>query len=104
MEEFLFSFAGLYIVALLGMFTHFLKKNVKGETPTEILLYFRDNFKSTITAFILTSVMYFAYYQLFVYEGEVKDLMIIFLIGYAFDSTFNKYEATTEVSLKPMKE
>lgn len=100
MEEFLFSFTGLYIVALLGMLTHFLKKNIKGETPTEILTYFKDNFKSTITAFILTSVMYFAYYQLFVVESDVKDLMVIFLIGYAFDSTFNKYEATTEVSFK----
>lgn len=100
MELFIFSFTGLYIVALLGMVTHFLKKNIKGETPTEILSYFKDNFKSTLTAFILTSVMFFAYYQLFVYESEVKDLMIVFLIGYAFDSTFNKYEATTEVPLK----
>ena len=100
MEQFLFSFTGLYIVALLGMLTHFLKKNIKGETPTEILGYFKDNFKSTVTALILTSVMYFAYYQLFVSESEVKDLMVIFLIGFSFDSTFNKYEATTEVPLK----
>ena len=100
MEDFIYSFAGLYIVSLLGMVTHFLKKNIKGETPTEILGYFKDNFKSTLTAFVLTSVMFFAYYQLFVYESEVKDLMIIFLIGYAFDSTFNKYEVTTEVPLK----
>jgi preprotein translocase subunit SecF len=100
MEQFIFSFTGLYIVALLGMLTHFLKKNVKGETPTEILSYFKDNFRSTLTAFILTSVMYFAYYNLFVVESDVKDLMVIFLIGYAFDSTFIKYEATTEVPLK----
>lgn len=78
MELFIFSFTGLYIVALLGMVTHFLKKNIKGETPTEILSYFKDNFKSTLTAFILTSVMFFAYYQLFVYESEVKDLILSF--------------------------
>ena len=100
MEQFIFSFIGLYIVALLGMLTHFLKKNIKGETPTEILGYFKDNFKSTLIAFVLTSIMYFAYYDLFIVESNVKDLMVIFLIGYAFDSTFNKYEASTEVSLK----
>ena len=98
--DFIYSFTGLYIIALLGMVTHFLKKNIKGETPTEILNYFKDNFKSTITAFILTSVMFIAYHQMFVDAESVKDIMVIFLIGYAFDSTFNKYEATTEVSLK----
>ena len=98
--DFVYSFTGLYIIALLGMFTHFLKKNIKGETPTEILSYFKDNFKSTITAFILTSVMYIAYHQLFITSADVKDIMVIFLIGYAFDSTFNKYESTTEVVLK----
>ena len=100
MEQFLFSFTGLYIIALLGMFVHFMKKNIKGETPTEVLGYFKDHFKSTLTAFILTSVMYFAYYNLFVDAESVKDLMVVFLIGFSFDSTFNKYEATTEVSLK----
>ena len=98
--NFLYSFVGLYIIAILGMITHFLKKDIKGETPTKILSYFKDNFKSTITAFILTTVMYIAYHQLFVDGESVKDIMVIFLIGYAFDSTFNKYEATTEVSLK----
>ena len=98
--EFIYSFTGLYIIAVLGMFVHFLKKNIKGETPTEILNYFRDNFKSTFTAFILTSVMFIAYHQMFVVNADVKDIMVIFLIGYAFDSTFNKYEATTQVSLK----
>ena len=44
--------------------------------------------------------MYFAYYNLFVDAESVKDLMVVFLIGFSFDSTFNKYEATTEVSLK----
>lgn len=98
--EFVYSFTGLYIISLLGMLTHFMKKNIKGETPTEILGYFKDNFKSTITAFILTSVMFVAYHQLFVTSADVKDIMVIFLIGYAFDSTFNKYEATTEIDLK----
>ena len=98
--EFIYSFTGLYIIALLGMITHFLKKDIKGEQPDEILAYFKKNFKSTVTAFILTTVMYIAYHQLFVVEADVKDIMVIFLIGYAFDSTFNKYEATTEVSLK----
>ena len=98
--DFIYSFTGLYIIALLGMATHFLKKNIKGETPTEILNYFKDNFKSTITAFILTSVMFIAYHQMFVDAESVKDIMVIFLIGYAFDSTFNKYEATTEVNFK----
>lgn len=98
--EFIYSFTGLYLIALLGMLVHFLKKNIKGETPTEILGYFKDNFKSTIVAFILTTVMYVAYHQLFVDGESVKDIMVIFLIGYAFDSTFNKYEANTDVSLK----
>jgi hypothetical protein len=100
MEQFLFSFTGLYIVALLGMVTHFLKKNIKGETPTEILGYFKDNFKSTLIALILTSVMFFGYYELFVIDSDFKDVMVIFLIGYTFDSAFNKYESNTEIDFK----
>ena len=96
----IYSFVGLYIIALLGMFTHFLKKNIKGETLTEVKNYFSDNLKSTIIAFIFTSVMYFTYYNFLVVGQDFKDVMTIFMIGYMFDSTFNKYEAKTDIKLR----
>ena len=94
MEEykFLLELPWLIVIALLGMFTHFLKKNIKGETPTAIIQYFKDNFKSTLTAIIVTVVTASGYFfQL--NPDEFNDIVAIFLIGYMFDSTINKWDS-----------
>ena len=79
-------------VALAGMFSHFLKKKIKGESLTEIKSYFGDNLKSTILAFIFTSIGFGAYWLM--NDGIIanKDLLSIFLVGYLFDSMVNKWE------------
>ena len=92
--EFLLNPFALFGVALLGMFSHFLKKKVKGESPTEILGYFKDNFKSTLIAVIATTVSFLAFY----FEASdgaptgLKDVITVFGLGYLNDSVFNKYE------------
>ena len=90
MEIFLTPWA-LYILALLGMLTHFLKKNIKGETVTEIRDYFKDHFKSTFLALVATTVGFLIYYFLLA-SGQNADIFGSFGIGYMFDSFFNRYE------------
>ena len=91
-QALLTSFWFLYFVALLGMFSHFLKKNIKGETITAIKDYFKDNLKSTILAFIFTSIAFFGYY-VWIKSGTDADILTVFFIGFSFDSLMNKYEA-----------
>ena len=93
--EILFNPFVLYFIALLGMFSHFLKKKVKGESPTEILGYFKDNFKSTVIAFIATSIGFVAYYLEVIDSNPegLRDVITIFGLGYLNDSLFNKYES-----------
>ncbi len=93
--EILLSPFFLYGIALLGMFSHFLKKKVRGESPTEVLGYFKDNFKSTILALIATSVSFLAYYFEVIneYPDGFYDVITIFGLGYLNDSLFNKYES-----------
>ena len=85
----------LYIIALVGMLMHFFKKQIKGETITEIAGYFRDHFKSTVVAFIATTVGFLAYYFLLA-SGQKADIFGVFATGYMFDSIFNKYDKLNE--------
>ena len=89
--EWLFTLPSLVGVGLLGMLVHFLKKNIKGETLTDIRHYFADNFKSTLVAIISTVIGTVAtYFTLAV--GDTIDLITVFGIGYTFDSFFNKWD------------
>jgi uncharacterized BrkB/YihY/UPF0761 family membrane protein len=93
MEQTIFlSFPALLAIAFLGMITHFLKKQIKGETITEIKNYFRDHIKSTILAIIVTFVGFMGYYFTLA-SGTMGDIITVFGIGYMFDSMLNKYEA-----------
>ena len=78
------AFAIYQIAGLVGMVTHFLKKNVKGQTADDIKTYFASNFKDTLQATIVTL---FAAGTAFVMG---QGLMAAFLAGYAFDSALNK--------------
>lgn len=82
----------LFGVSFLGMITHFFKKQIKGETPKEIMLFFHDHVKSTITALITVFIATAAYY-LTLATGQTADLVNTFTLGYMFDSMLNKWEA-----------
>ena len=92
--EFIFesNFYVMFGIAFLGMFIHFLKKKVKGESFTAITGYFKDNPKSTIIAFIATLVGVAAYYTQ-LGTGSNADLLAVFMIGYSVDSALNRWEA-----------
>lgn len=91
MMHFLNSFVALYVIAILGMFIHFLKLNIKGETVTDITDYFKDNLKSTFIAFVVTSVAFLGYYMQLA-TGTNADIVAAFMTGYTFDSIFNRFE------------
>lgn len=93
--DFVSSPLPLYIVALLGMFSHFLKKNMRGETNTNVLSYFKDNIASTLNAFIWVTFSYFVYLQNVYNGGGVLDIAAVFMIGFTFDSLMNKYSPKT---------
>lgn len=78
---------GYYLAALLGMFSHFLKKNIKGESRTEVRNYFRDNYRSTLLALIATTVGF-----AMIIMSDTVNVVSAFGVGYLFDSTFNKWE------------
>ncbi len=79
------------LVGVIGMFVHFLKKKVMGETLTAIGAFFKDNFKSTIVAVISTIIGVVAYYFTLSVDA-INDPMAAFGIGYTFDSVFNKWD------------
>jgi len=81
----------LYVVSLLGMLMHFFKKQIKGETFVEIKSYFSTHLKSTIVAFISTTVAFLGYY-FGLSSGTISDIVAIFGLGYTFDSMFNKWD------------
>lgn len=83
--------ASLFIISLLGMLMHFFKKQIKGETITEIADYFSDHFKSTVMAFVATTVGFLAYHFLLA-SGQKADIFAVFGVGYMADSFFNRYE------------
>ena len=85
----------LYVISLIGMLMHFFKKQIKGETISEIADYFRDHFKSTVMAFVATTVGFLAYYFLLA-SGQKADIFGVFGVGYMFDSIFNRYEKPIE--------
>lgn len=85
------SLPSLLVIGLLGMLVHFFKKNIKGETLTDITTYFHDNLKSTIVAVISTIIGTLATYFTLA-TGQVIDIVTVFGIGYTFDSMFNKWD------------
>src|SRR5690349_4279290 len=93
MEEYqwLFTLPALSLLAQSGMIVHFLKQKVQGESLSAVGSYFRDNFKSTFIAIIVTQVTTFGMYFSLV-TGTTMDLIAIFSMGYTFDSFFNKWD------------
>ena len=90
--DFLQTLPSLVAISLLGMFIHFLKKNIKGETLVEIRDYFKNHFKSTLVAIITASVSAASYYFT-ISTGSNADLITVFGLGYMCDSVFNKWDS-----------
>lgn len=88
----------LFLVSLGGMFIHFLKKNIKGETSTEIKSYFHDNFKSTITAVFFTGMAFLTAVaaDAITIDNMVSAVLTSGLVGYTFDSMANKWDKSGE--------
>jgi hypothetical protein len=81
------NYVALVALAFAGMFAHFLKKNIKGETLTEVKSYFKDNFRSTTLAVFGTIIG-----LLIAISTDSLNYVSAPLIGYTFDSIFNKWE------------
>lgn len=91
--EYLLTPLGLSIIGLLGMLIHFFKKQIKGETVSEITDYFKVHFKSTFIAVVTTLIGVLAY-KFTLATGQAADIVTVFGIGYTFDSIFNKWDKT----------
>lgn len=89
--QWLLSLPALIVTGLLGMLTHFMKKQVRGETLTDIRNFFRDHFKSTFIAVTVTVVSVVGYYVTLA-TGQFADVVLVFLLGFGFDSTLNTWE------------
>ncbi len=74
-------------LAYVSMFSHFLKKKVKGETATDVFGYFKDNFKTSLLSILSVAIGIVAVESL----GQLNIVSAIGL-GYACDSIFNKWE------------
>ena len=81
----------MFSIGIFGMFIHFLKRKVKGESLLAIWQFFTNNLKTSIIALVFTSVGTAAYYTQ-VGTGEVVDLLMVFSIGFNVDSLINKWD------------
>jgi UDP-glucose 4-epimerase len=93
MEDYkwLFTLPALSVLAQVGMIIHFLKQKVQGESLGAIGTYFKDNFKSTLIAVVVTQVATFGTFFTLA-TGTTIDLVAVFGIGYTIDSFFNKWD------------
>ena len=83
---------GNFIVMLLGVFVHFAKRKIKGETIDDIKNYFKSHFKNTIITFVAGIVGFAS----LVATGGLA-WVASFLLGYTADSLFNKAEGNATV-------
>lgn len=85
------AYIGYYISALLGMFAHFLKKNIKGESRTEVRKYFKENYRTTLYALIATSLGF-----AIVVMADQANIVSAFGVGYMFDSAMHQWDSKGE--------
>lgn len=89
--QWIFTLPSLIAIGIVGMFTHFLKKNITGETVAEVKDYFTNHFRSTLIAFIAT-VFGVAGYYFSMATGQLADIILVGSLGYNFDSLLNKWD------------
>jgi len=88
--EWLFNPEVLFVIAVLGMLSHYLKKKVRGEDLVDIATYFKTHLKSLLLSSIATAIGYASYMSLLA-RGDLGDVLTVFAIGYMSDSFFNKW-------------
>ncbi len=76
-----------FLAGMLGMFSHFLKKQIKGETFSDIKSYFTTHAKTTLLAFIGLLVGFAT-----IIGTDTANFVSAFLVGYTADSALNKLE------------
>lgn len=74
-----------FVVMLLGVFSHFAKKKIKGQTIDDIKTYFKTHFKNTAVTFIAAIVAFCG-----IVATNGIGYVASFLVGYTADSVFNK--------------
>lgn len=83
----------LIMLAFCGMFLHFLKKKVRGESLTAISRYFTTHPKYTLMSSMATMLFTYGYFHEYM-QGGTFDIIAAVMIGYNCDSLFNKLEET----------
>jgi len=76
-----------FLIGIIGVIVHFLKKKVKGQSIASVKKYFATHFRSTV-------LMFFAYIGAFAGLHELGQLTMAaaFMAGYTCDSLINKNE------------
>ena len=76
-----------FLMGLFGVFAHFLKSKIKGQTTAAIKNYFLTHNRDTLLALI-------CYIAAFVVLYELKELSFLtaFMAGYTCDTFFSRME------------
>ena len=97
----LLTLSGVYAIALAGMFSHYLKKWLRGETSDSLWAYLfgKRTWKSTINASLAVLGSCFALFA----TGELgvptfSQVIAVFTVGYTCESMFN---SDTKLASKP---
>ncbi len=81
-------FWAMYGLGLVGMFMHFLKLKVKGQSAEDIAQYFKENFKGTLTAIGSTGFAIAGLWATSDPVNYIPALLASVPLGFAFDSVF----------------
>lgn len=81
-------FIAMYASGLVGMFMHFLKLRVKGQSAEDVLQYFKENFKGTLTAIISTGFAIAGVWATADPSNAVPLIIASVPLGFSFDSVF----------------
>ena len=82
-----------FLVMVIGIIAHFLKKKIKGETIDDIKNYFRSHFRNTVIS-IIGAIFGFV---LLVTTASL-GIIASFTVGYAADSMLNKAEGNAKIT------
>lgn len=77
---------------ILGMLMHFLKLKIKGQTPSDILAYFKNNFRDTLVALGATTFGILGAWATMDPLNWIGAIVAAISVGFAFDSMFNSSE------------
>lgn len=81
------------LIALAGMFAHYIKKWLRGETQDSLLEYLfgANSWKHTVQAAVAVVVTVFGMFSAGQLDlATIAGLLTVFTIGYAGDSALNK--------------